>query len=67
MHRAGSYATELETRIRAMRALLAARDPDTDSAALKLLREAFPDVSLSDRILACGAWKAEAPSATTPP
>lgn len=63
----GDYTRDLDVRIRAMRALLTAQHPGTDAAALRLLRESFPEVPLSDRLIACGAWKTDAPSATTPP
>jgi len=51
------YDGELERRIAGMRAFLAALRPDTDAEALRLLREAFPDLPLVERVNACGSWR----------
>jgi hypothetical protein len=52
-----AYDPELEARIKAMRAFLDALDPGTDAEALKLLRQAFPELPLAERVAACGGWK----------
>ena len=48
----------LEMRVAAMRALLQSLGPVTDREALKLLRDAFPDLPLAERIEAFGRWRA---------
>ena len=52
-----SYEAELERRIAGMRALLLALEPDSDAEALRLLRDAFPDLPLAERVKACAGWK----------
>lgn len=52
------YDARLEERIAAMRAFLSLRGPGTDSEALRLLRTAFPDLPLAERVAAFGTWKA---------
>jgi hypothetical protein len=51
------YGAELETRIGGMRALLAAIRPGSDAEALRVLREAFPDLPLAERVSACRGWR----------
>jgi hypothetical protein len=53
----GGYEKELEERIAGMRAFLVALEPDSDAEALRLLREAFPDLPLAERVKACAGWK----------
>lgn len=53
----GGYERELEERIAGMRAFLAALEPGSDAEALRLLREAFPDLPLAERVKACAGWK----------
>ena len=52
-----SYDEELERRIAGMRAFLLALEPDSDAEALRLLREAFPDLPLAERVKACSGWR----------
>jgi hypothetical protein len=52
-----SYEEELERRIAGMRALLLALEPDSDAEALRVLREAFPDLPLAERVKACAGWR----------
>ena len=47
----------LGLRIAAMRALLQSLGPTSDRDALALLREAFPDLPLAERIEAFGRWR----------
>ena len=51
------YDAELEQRIAGMRAFLLALEPDSDAEALRLLREAFPDLPLAERVTACNGWR----------
>lgn len=51
---AGSVLT---LRVAAMRALLNSLGPCSDREALALLREAFPDLPLAERIEAFGRWR----------
>lgn len=55
--KAEAYDPELELRIAAMRAFLAALGPDSDAEALRLLRNAFPDLPLVERVTAAGDWR----------
>lgn len=47
----------LALRVAAMRALLNSLGPCSDREALALLREAFPDLPLAERIEAFGHWR----------
>jgi hypothetical protein len=49
---AAILAEALDRRIAAMRALVAAQGPGSTAEALRILRDAFPQSSLSDRIAA---------------
>lgn len=53
-----AYAPALETRLTAMRALVARLEPGSDAEALRLLRAAFPETSLAERVTALAGGEA---------
>lgn len=57
MHDGEAARALLEKRIAAMRALLQSLEPCSDREALLILREAFPDLPLAERIEAFGRWR----------
>jgi hypothetical protein len=52
---AAANADPLEARIAAMRLFLDHRSPESGAEALKALREAFPELPLAERLLACAS------------
>ena len=46
------FATRLDGKLVQMRRLLAVMRPDSSASALKLLRDAYPDTPLGERLLA---------------
>ncbi len=52
-----AFGLLLDRRIAEMRRLLAAMRPDSTAAALRTLRDAFPDIPLDERIRALSATR----------